>query len=264
MLQGQVAFVTGAGRGLGRGAAIMLGKFGAKVALVSRTVSELQETKHMVEAEGATALMLPTDLRDCSSISKALLETEKNLGPITALINNAGVLQMAPFEETDSEMWHNTFAVNLHAAYYTIRYLYPKMVQRGGGSIHNVSSAAGYRGFANESAYCASKFALEGLSRSLALEAQQHNILVVMSSPGIRTKPTSMTMDELRRLPDDETKQWADPLVMGEAFAYFAHARDPRLSGLCYDLYCVSELVRENRGLDLDVEQVRSCARRQS
>ncbi len=260
-LEGQVGFVTGAGRGLGRGGAIMMGKFGAKVALVARTRSELDETKKMVEAEGGEALVLPVDLRDRDAIIEALKTTEKELGPISALVNNAAVLDLIPFEETDPEVWHRAFDVNIHSAYYAIRYLYPKMVERGDGSIHNVSSAAGFKGFINESAYCATKFALEGLSKALALEAMPHNILVTMSSPGIRTKPTSVTIEDMDEISEDQLKEWADPIVMGEAFAYLAHARDQRLAARRYDLYRVSEMVRQTGSLDLDVAQVISFSR---
>ncbi|MFP4200202.1 MAG: SDR family oxidoreductase [Bacillota bacterium] len=260
-LKGQVGFVTGAGRGLGRGGAIMMGKFGAKVALVARTRSELEKTRELVEAEGGEALVLPVDLRDSQAVIDALDTTEKELGPVTALVNNAAVLDLIPFEETDPDIWYRAFDVNIHAAYHAIRHVYPKMVQRGDGSIHNVSSAAGFKGFINESAYCSTKFALEGLSKALALEAMPHNILVTMSSPGIRTKPTSITMEDLDELSEDQVQQWADPVVMGEAFAYLAYTRDLRLAARRYDLYRVSELVRENGSLDLDVAEVISCSR---
>ncbi len=234
----------------------MMGKFGAKVALVARTESELQQTRELVEAEGGTALVLPVDLRDEKAIISALEETERELGPITALVNNAAVLDLIPFEETDPDIWYRAFDVNIHSAYHAIRYVYPKMVEAGGGSIHNVSSAAGFKGFINESAYCTTKFALEGLSKALALEAMAHNILVTMSSPGIRTKPTSVTMEDLDDLSDDQREQWADPIVMGEAFAYLAYARDQRLAGRRYDLYRVSEMVRKSGDLELDVAEV--------
>jgi len=255
-LAGQVAFVTGAGRGLGRGGAIMMGHFGAKVALVSRTVDELEETQRLVEERGAEALVLPVDLRDFDALEEALETTEKELGPITALVNNAAVLDLIPFEEVTPEIWHRAMDVNLNSAYYAIRYVYPKMVERGDGSIHNVSSGAGYKPFLDEYAYCATKYGLEGLSRSLAMEATERGVIVTLSTPGIRTKPTSVTMENLRDLPDEQTDEWADPIVMGECFAYLAYARDPRIAGLRYDLYAVSEMVRKYGGLDLPVDEV--------
>ncbi len=260
-LKGQVAFVTGAGRGLGRGGAVMLGRYGARVAMVSRTVSELEETERMVRAEGAQTLILPVDLTDTAALTDALQRTEHELGPITSLVNNAAVLDLVPFEETTPEIWGQAFAVNLHAAYHAIRHVYPEMLRRGSGSIHNVSSAAGFRGFARETAYCATKFALEGFSKSLAMEAAPRGVVVALSSPGIRTKPTSVTIEDLSSLPEAQVREWADPLVMGEAFAYLAWMSDPELAGRVYDLYRVSELVREVGCLDLEVSAVLACSR---
>jgi len=258
-LAGQVAFVTGAGRGLGRGGAIMLGRFGARVALVARTITELEETRRLVEAEGAETLVLPVDIQDLDSLHDALAATERELGPITALINNAAVLELLPFEKTTPEVWHRTMRINLHAAYYAMQYVYPKLVERGDGSIHNVSSGAGWRGFANETAYCASKFALEGLSRALALEAADRGVIVTLSTPGIRTKPTSVTMEELLDMPGEQTRDWADPIVMGEAFAYLAYVRHREVAGLRFDLYRVSELVRQANSLDVPLELILEC-----
>lgn len=260
-LRGQVAFVTGAGRGLGRGGAVMLGRYGAHVAMVSRTVSELEETEAMVRAEGAQTLILPIDLTDTAALTDALQRTERELGPITSLVNNAAVLDMVPFEETTPGIWEQAFAVNLHAAYHAIRYVYPEMLRRGSGSIHNVSSAAGFRGFARETAYCATKFALEGFSKSLAMEAAPRGVVVVLSSPGVRTKPTSVTIEDLSSMPEKQVREWADPLVMGEAFAYLAWMPDPALAGRVYDLYRVSELVRDAGSLDLEITAVLACSR---
>lgn len=259
-LQRHVVFITGGGRGLGRGGAIAMGRFGARVALVARTVSELEETREMVEAVGAEVLVLPLDLADTDALIEALKRTEKELGDITALVNNAAVLDLCPFEETSPQTWYRAFDVNLHPAYHAIRYCYPRMVQRGDGSIHNVSSAAGWKGFADETAYCSTKFALEGLSRALAVEAAPKGVLVTMSSPGVKTKPTSVTQKDLGELPREQTSWWVDPVLMGEAFAYFAYTRALELAGRRYDLYRVSELVRQEDSLDLDVQRVLSLS----
>ncbi len=234
----------------------MLGAFGARVALVARTHAELEQTRQLVQASGGEALVISCDLTCPRELERAICETESVLGPITALVNNAAVLDLLPFEETSPETWCRAFAVNVHAAYHATRRVYPGMLERGSGSIHNVSSAAGFKGFADETAYCASKFALEGFSRALALEAMPRGVLVTMSSPGIRTKPTSVTLAELAGLPAEGTLQWADPIVMGEAFAYLAHARHPQLAGRRYDLYRVSQLVREAGHLELDLDRV--------
>ena len=255
-LKGQVAFITGAGRGLGRGGAVVMAGLGAKVALVARTISELNETKERVEAVGGEALVLPTDLQDSGAIQAALQQVEDRWGPITALVNNAAVLDLLPLEKTTPNTWYRAFDINIHAAYHTIRHVYPQMVRRGDGSIHNVSSAAGWKGFKDETAYCSTKFALEGLTKALALEAMPKGILVTLSEPGIHTKPTSLTQKALKEQPAEQQAKWADPLVMGEGFAYLAYSRDPDLSGRSHSLYWISELVRKHKTLDLDVNEV--------
>jgi len=255
-LAGQVAVVTGAGRGIGRGGAVLLGGFGAKVSLLARTLSELEETRRMVLQQGGEALVCRVDLEDPSALIAALRKTEEQLGRITHLCNNAAVLDLLPFEQTTPDLWNRAMNVNLSAAYHAMRYVYPKMAERGSGSIHNVSSAAGIKGFVNETAYCASKYALEGLSRALALEAVTKGVIVTLSSPGIRTKPTSVTMAEYKSMPGDRRALWADPLLMGEAFAYLASARLPEIAGRRFDLYRLSQLVRERGTLDLDLTSV--------
>jgi NAD(P)-dependent dehydrogenase (short-subunit alcohol dehydrogenase family) len=231
------------------------------VALLARTVDELEATHELVESEGAEALVLPVDLRDTAALYDALEQTERKLGPITALVNNAAVLDLLSFEETTPDIWERAVDVNLHAAYHATRYVYPKMIERGSGSIHNVSSAAGWKGFADETAYCATKFGLEGFSKALALEATPRGVIVTLSSPGVRTKPTSVTMEDLQELPEEERQQWTDPVEMGEAFAYLAYARDPELAGLRFNLYRLSELVRQTGGLELDLDAALECGR---
>lgn len=255
MLEGQVAVVTGAGRGIGRGGAVCLGRWGAKVSLIARTIDELEETKLLVEAGGSEALVCAVDVRDTGALLRALEMTEQVLGPITHLCNNAAVLEYLPFEQTTPELWNRTLETNLGAAYHATRFVYPRLLARGGGTIHNVSSAAGIKGFAGETAYCAAKYGLEGLSRALALEAAPRGVIVTLSSPGIRTKPTSLTMEEFRRMPRARTEAWADPLVMGDAFAFLAYTRDKRVAGRRFNLFKLSELVRQKGTLDLPADE---------
>ena len=255
-LKGQLAYVTGAGRGLGRGAAVKLAQYGADVVLVARSGEELAVTAQAVEQHGQRALVLVVDVADPAALLASIQRAEKELGPISALVNNAAVLDVLPFEKTAPHLWERALAVNLHAPYHAMHYLYPRMVARGGGSIHNVSSGAGWKGFAHETAYCASKFGLEGLTKALALEASAHGVLVTLSTPGVLTKPTSVTMREVEQLPPETTGAWCDPLLMGEAFCYLAYARDQRLAGRRFDLFAVSQTVRQEGTLDLKVEDV--------
>jgi len=198
---------------------------------------------------------------DPDLLVQSIQRAEKEMGPITALVNNAAVLDYLPFEDTSPELWERALAVNLKAPYYAMHYLYRRMMARGDGSIHNVSSGAGWKGFANETAYCATKFGLEGLSKALAMEAVAHGILVTLSTPGVTTKPTSLSMEQAAAMPAEATRQWCDPLFMGEAFAFLAHARHPRLAGRRFDLYHLSERVRCHKGLELPVSEALTCSR---
>ncbi|MEX2355979.1 MAG: SDR family oxidoreductase [Thermaerobacterales bacterium] len=254
-LAGRTALITGSGRGIGRGGAVCLARYGARVALVARTAAELEATAAVIKDEGGECLVLPADIRDPQAVKDAVRETEEAFGPVDILVNNAAVIDYVPFEAVDDDLWHRTIDVNLHGAYYCTREVYPQMLERRDGAIINVSSSAGYKGFVEEAAYCAGKFGMEGLAKSLALEGMEHNILVTLAVPGIRTKPTSVTEAQYQALDDSDRDQYADPMVMGEAFCFLAASRDLRLAGLRFDLYTLSRRVRD-QGLDVDIDDV--------
>ena len=240
-----MALVTGAGRGIGRGAALGVAARGAAVVVVDIVPEEMARTVSRVRGLGADVLAVHADVRRRAELDRALEEAARWRGTPDILVNSAAVLRMAAFEETDPDLWDETLRVNLDAAYYLAWRLYPAMVARGDGCIITVSSTAAVQPFPRETAYCASKYALEGLIRSLALEAAGRGVCVTLGIPGRRTKPTSMTEAEFAALPPEAQAAYAPPEAFAEAFGYLAAARDERLVGRRFDLWALAELVRD-------------------
>jgi len=251
-LKGQVAIVTGAGRGLGRGGAVGLARRGATVIAVARSRGELERTAAMAPA----GLVVPTvvDLADPAAVDGLVDQLEAEYGQIDILINNAGMLPFEPFERTTPALWSTVMQVNLHAAYQLAWRCYPGMVARGRGVISNVSSGAGVRPFILETAYCATKYALEGLTKSIALEALDHGVAVTLTTPGAPSKPTSMTEAEFLALPDEQRARYADDLDVAEAFGWLGGQLDTRINGRRFDLHGLGALVRE-RGWGLSAAE---------
>ena len=183
-LEGRVAVVTGASSGLGRATALELAGAGADVALLARSATQLGEVARDVEARGRRALPIPIDLADVTAAETAVAQIEERLGGIDVLVNAAATDAPAPVEELEVTDWDRVLAVNLRAPFLLAKLAFPSMRRRGGGTVVNVSSVAGKRGWANAAAYCASKFALSGLTQALAAEGRQHGIRVCVVFPG--------------------------------------------------------------------------------
>ena len=241
----RIVLVTGSGRGIGRGAALGLARRRARLALLDVTDDELDRTADLARAEGADVLPLRADLRRREEIDRALATITGAWGAPDVLVNNAAVLHLKAFEDTDPGVWHDTIAVNLDAVYYLTWRVYREMLARGRGHILSMSSNAGVRPFALETAYCAAKYGIEGLFRSLALEATGRGVFVALCTPGKTTKPTSMTDAAFAALPVDDQRRYAGPEVFAEAFGYLAAVSDLTLSGRRFDLFALAELVRE-------------------
>lgn len=183
-LSGQVAVVTGASSGLGEATARRLGSLGADVALLARGRQDLDSTAQQVRADGGRAIAVPTDLSDLQSMSTAIRQVVSELGPIRILVNAAATDVPAPAEGLEPADFERVLRVNLTAPFLLSKLAFPHMRTAGGGSIINVSSVAGRRGWANATAYCASKFGLTGLTQALAAEGASHGIRVISLYPG--------------------------------------------------------------------------------
>jgi NAD(P)-dependent dehydrogenase (short-subunit alcohol dehydrogenase family) len=183
-LAGQVALVTGASSGLGRATALALARAGAAVALLARSAPDLTDVADALAADGHRALAVPCDLADAGSLEHAVDRVRGQLGPVRVLVNAAATDAPGPVRELSVAAWDRVLAVNLRAVFLLCRLVLPGMADAGQGTIVNVSSVAGKRGWANASAYCASKFALTGLTQALAAEARPHGVRACIVYPG--------------------------------------------------------------------------------
>ncbi len=181
----RTVLVTGAGRGIGRSIALCFGSEGARVALVSRTASELAETARQIAAAGGRSLPIDADITSPDAAEECVTRAERELGPVDVLVNNAGYFVWRPFLKLSSEDWDRVIATNLTAAARFCRAALPGMVERRKGRIVNIASIHGMRGDANVSAQSAAKFGLIGLTQSLAREFRAHNIAVNAVCPGM-------------------------------------------------------------------------------
>lgn len=183
-LRGQTALITGGSSGLGRATALALAGAGADVAVLARGAEELQVAVGQARALGVRASAHAVDLSDAAAIDRAVSQVLAELGPVDVLVNAAGTDAPGPVADLDVADWDRVLDVNLRASFLLAKAVWPGMRDRGGGTIVNVSSVAGRRGWANASAYCAAKFALTGLTQALAAEGRPHRIRACVLYPG--------------------------------------------------------------------------------
>jgi NAD(P)-dependent dehydrogenase (short-subunit alcohol dehydrogenase family) len=183
-LAGRVALVTGASSGLGRATAVALAQAGAEVALLARGQHDLEQAAAEVEGAGRRGLVLVADLADAQALVGAVTRVVEAFGRVDVLVNAAGTDVPAPVAELAVADFDRVLAVNLRAPFVLAKAVFPHMRAAGGGTIVNVSSVAGKRGWAGAAAYCASKFALTGLTQALAAEGRGDGIRACVLYPG--------------------------------------------------------------------------------
>jgi len=197
-LKEKVAVITGAGRGLGRAIALAMSEEGARMTIMSRTLSELEAVAAQIEARGGYCYTFQGDVSQEAHVSRMAEETLSRYATIDILVNNAAILGPVRFaEDTSSDAWKETIDVNLNGAFHCARAVVPIMIGKGGGKIINISSGLGQMPFPRFSAYGVSKAGIIQLTRSLSEELKEKNIHVNAIDPGVMD--TSM-QDKIRKL----------------------------------------------------------------
>jgi len=182
-LKGKVAYVTGAGRGIGKAVAIALANEGVNIGLLARTEAALKEVVSEVEGLGVKAAYAAVDISSQEEVEQAIKKITSELGPADILINNAGIGKFESLLEMDPQEWKRIIDVNLMGPYYVTKAVLPQLIEKNRGDIINISSTNGLSGAATSSAYSASKFGVIGLSESLAQEVRRNNIRVTALTP---------------------------------------------------------------------------------
>jgi len=183
-LHNRTAIITGAGKGIGKAAAIALAKEGVHLGLLARTSADLETLQASLTSEYSIKVYIAAaDVADKAQVDQAIAALAQSLGSIDILINNAGIAQFGTLLDMEPDQWHRIIQTNLMGTYYVTRAALPTMLSQNSGSIINIASTAGERGFATGSAYVASKFAVMGLTESLMQEVRKSNIRVTALTP---------------------------------------------------------------------------------
>jgi NAD(P)-dependent dehydrogenase (short-subunit alcohol dehydrogenase family) len=194
MAETRTALVTGATDGIGRATTFALGRAGWQVGCCARTPDNVEALLAQLAEADIRAAGRPADVGDEREARAAVKHVVETLGPVDALINNAGILIAKPFEQLTLADWDHTMATNLRSLYLMTREVLPEMRRRRRGAIVNIASLAGRNGFVGGTAYTASKHAVLGFSKSLMLEARKDDVRVIAICPG--SVDTGMLLDQ--------------------------------------------------------------------
>src|SRR5215471_4072050 len=195
-LNGTVAVVTGAGRGIGREIALHQANAGAKVAALARTASEIDETASFITGAGGTAIAIPVDLVDRPAVEDALDRVTAELGPIDLVVNNHGSFRaFGPIWECDPEVWWQDVEINLRGTFHTCRVAAPAMLARGRGRIVNLVGGGTGNSFPHGSGYASSKAAIMRFTECLNDTTKDRGVLAFAVDPGlVRTTMTELQL----------------------------------------------------------------------
>jgi NAD(P)-dependent dehydrogenase (short-subunit alcohol dehydrogenase family) len=235
-LEGRVALVTGAGRGIGRAIAVALGAAGAAVACAARSRDQVDATAAEITAAGGRARVLRLDVTRREQIVAGVAEVAAALGPVDVLVNNAGMTMEKKTTEVTDEDWDAVLATNLSSMFRCARAVAPGMIELERGKIINIGSMYGVIGVPRYAAYCASKAAVAGLTRSLAAEWARHGIQVNCLAPGyVNTDiPREAMADEKTRalfLSKIPARRIGEPEEVGALAVYLASPASDFMTG---------------------------------
>lgn len=210
MFVNRTALVTGGSRGIGRAVSLKLAAAGYDVAVNYRTNAEgARKVVEEIVLQGGRAMAVQADVADGAAVAEMVKEVEAQLGPVSLLVNNAGLSWFGLFQDMEYDIWRRLFAVHVDGAYHCIQAVLPKMLREKEGCIINVSSIWGLRGASCEVGYAAAKAAQIGLTRSLAAELAPSGIRVNAVAPGC------IDTDMLRALGEETVASLAEETPMG-------------------------------------------------
>jgi NAD(P)-dependent dehydrogenase (short-subunit alcohol dehydrogenase family) len=235
-LSGRIAFVTGAGRGLGEASAIALGRAGADVAVASRSVDELEAVAAQIGQLGRRSTVHPIDIRDVASIQATVAEVEATHGRIDILVNNAGTNVQQPVLDVTEEAWDLVMGTNLKGAFFCAQAVGRGMVERGVGKIINMASTFAQLGFPGRATYAASKGGVVQFTRVMALEWAKHGVNVNAIGPTAtrtRMNESLFAQDDYRanvvsRIP---AGRFAEPADVAGAVLFLASGASDMVNG---------------------------------
>ncbi|MFG1923313.1 SDR family NAD(P)-dependent oxidoreductase [Cryptosporangium sp. NPDC048952] len=231
-LEGRNAVVTGGGRGLGRSIAVVLAAHGAAVAVWDLNAENAAETVAEIQAAGGKAVAITADVSDSGAVAAAAATSRADLGPVTVLVNNAGISNYVPFAELTENQWDRMIDVNLKSQFLVTQAFLGDMLEAGWGRIVNISSSSAQTGAPSMAHYAASKGGVIGFTKALAIELAATGITVNNVPPGFVDTPLlreGFDVPEVaKRLP---MKRPGRPEDIAHAVAYLASAEASYVTG---------------------------------
>lgn len=227
-LQNKTVLITGAGNGIGRAAALLFAREGARVVVATRTEENGRDTIERIKDQGGEALFVRTDVAEAQSVQEAVTRAVEAYGGLDILYNNAGGSLPEDSNVTDlsEDIWHKTISVNLFGTFLCCKYSIPELIRRGGGSVINTSSCVALSGTVGLDAYTAAKGGIISMTRSMALEFSPYNVRANVICPGvIQSDRLRSRMEEdprVQELVDRLLVAPGEPEQIAEAALYLA------------------------------------------
>jgi len=219
-LEGKVAIITGAGRGIGRAIALRFSREGAIIVAAGSTQSTLDAIAQEISEAGGRAISVLADVAEESNVERMVAKTVEEFGQIDILVNNAGIAgPTSPVVRVDLADWDRTIAINLTGAFLCAKHALPSMIERRSGRVINITSVAGLGGYPLRSPYATSKWGMIGLTKTLALEVGRYDITVNAIAPGPIRGPRieqviSNRAQEMGRSVEEVEREYVEPTAL--------------------------------------------------
>lgn len=230
-LKGKVALIAGGGRGIGRATALLFAREGADVVVVSEVTDEIEAVAKEVRAPDRIALPVTADLRHEAQIERMVGTVLAEMGRVDVLVYSAGVAIHGEVATLSTEAWDENFAVNVRGMFLATRALLPQFIERRSGAIVNIASSLGKQGSAMRAAYTASKHAVVGFTKSLALEMKPYGVRVNAICPGPVATPL-----RARNYPNEDPRTITQPEEVARVILYLSCDDSSAISGAALDV----------------------------